>query len=119
MMFRKILHNIQRRTKKALLIAKMFAKFYSRWYIHHLAVLVLDSLVDIDGEGVVVGGHDVDHLLAVQAGRHGDMVPHAGVGLLGPDQGGHAVAGNIALYVHSYGLILTFTLLRALTTKIT
>ena len=67
--------------------------------ISHLAVLVLDSLVDIDGEGVVVAGHDVDHLLAVQAGRHGDMVPHAWVGLLGPDQGGHAVAGNITLYI--------------------
>ena len=65
-------------------------------FIHHLAVLVLDALVDIDGEGVVVAGHDVDHLLAAQAGRHGDMVPHAGVGLLGPDQGGHAVAEIIA-----------------------
>ena len=65
--------------------------------INHLAVLVLDPLVDIDGEGVVVAGHDVDHLLAAKAGRHGDMVPHARVGLLGPDQGGHPIAGNITL----------------------
>ena len=85
--------------------------------IHHLAVLVLDSLVDIDGEGVVVAGHDVDHLLAAQAGRHGDMVPHAGVGLLGPDQGGHAVAGNTALYIAWFNSHVYFN--RTLTTKIT
>ena len=77
------------------LLSAKFSQYLDR-LIHHLAVLVLDPLVDIDGEGVVVAGHNVDHLLAVQAGRHGDMVPHAGVGLLRPDQGGDAIAGNIA-----------------------
>ena len=77
-------------------------------FISYLAVLVLDTLVDIDGEGVVVGGHDVDHLLAAQAGRHGDMVPHAGVGLLGPDQGGHTIAGNITLYIGLFNFYIYF-----------
>ena len=58
----------------------------------HLAVLVVSSLGEGEGGGVVVLGESQEVGRLVQPGRDGDLDPLAGLGLSLSHQGRHSVA---------------------------